>query len=300
MIEDYVLIYMATIRSVSVRKREENKIYLAGVADDFAPGHNYCFYYSYEKGTLETIGKRAFVKLSDAPKEEYRKFDFEKNDLWVPDEGDGTYALVIYTVGQLCNDRQFVESKYPFVVSKVKKKVAAKLPVLSINYPATGRKTLPIGTTTITIRSGEVTLPDGTTEKIYSARAVKSCRSLLIYMDQPIDIILTWKGSPILISTVFPEWTRMAKLPEFEEIDIETTQETALYITMSEDPDGVPEYTPDQRLTPATQLGYNAADDLVSIKKIISGMEYRRDIDDPDVADKTVDRWVEYGKWSIV
>lgn len=53
-------------------------------------------------------------------------------------------------------------------------------------------------------------------------------------------------------------------------------------------------------LTPKTEFGYNVGDDLIQVKKTFLGITWLRIITDPDVADNTVDRWVEYGDWSIV
>jgi len=173
-------------------------------------------------------------------------------------------------------------------------------PSLIINYPQTGRKILPVGTTRIHVKQKKVTLPDGTKESIYAARAIETCRSLLMYADQPVDIRLTRKGTLLFASTIFPEWTRMTDAHGFANIEITTTAETAFHISLAEDPDGVPEYIPDHRLTPETHLGYNLADDLVSMKKVIDGVTYQRDITDPDVADRRVVREVEYSEWSVL
>jgi hypothetical protein len=53
-------------------------------------------------------------------------------------------------------------------------------------------------------------------------------------------------------------------------------------------------------LTPKTELGYNVGGDLIQIKKTFLGIQWLRIITDPDVVDNTVDRWVEYGDWSII
>ena len=53
-------------------------------------------------------------------------------------------------------------------------------------------------------------------------------------------------------------------------------------------------------LSPEVHLGYNAGDDLVKIRKFINGKTFDRDVDDPDIADKVVDRWIEYSEWSEV
>jgi hypothetical protein len=60
-----------------------------------------------------------------------------------------------------------------------------------------------------------------------------------------------------------------------------------------------------QKLTPCLKLGYNAADTLVELRKIIAQddgttKEYKRLIDDPDVADTVVARWVIYETWAEV
>lgn len=56
----------------------------------------------------------------------------------------------------------------------------------------------------------------------------------------------------------------------------------------------------DQKLTSKVELGYNAADDLIQIKKTVDGIEHLRVITDPDIADNVVDKWIEYGEWSVV
>jgi len=53
-------------------------------------------------------------------------------------------------------------------------------------------------------------------------------------------------------------------------------------------------------LTPALSLGYNAADDLIQLKKTVGEKTYLRIITDPDIADNDVDRWVDYGAWAEV
>ena len=53
-------------------------------------------------------------------------------------------------------------------------------------------------------------------------------------------------------------------------------------------------------LTPALSLGYNAAGDLIQLKKIVGDKTYLRIITDPDIADNDIDRWVDYGAWAEV
>jgi len=49
-----------------------------------------------------------------------------------------------------------------------------------------------------------------------------------------------------------------------------------------------------EHLKPETWLGYNASGDLVKIRKKFEGKWYEREIDDPDITDKTVVKWVKY------
>ena len=53
-------------------------------------------------------------------------------------------------------------------------------------------------------------------------------------------------------------------------------------------------------LSPKTELGYNIGEDLIQIKKTFLGITWLRVITDLNIADNTVDRWVEYGDWSVV
>lgn len=53
-------------------------------------------------------------------------------------------------------------------------------------------------------------------------------------------------------------------------------------------------------LTPALSLGYNAAGDLIQLKKTVGDNTYLRIITDPDIADNVIDRWVDYGAWAEV
>lgn len=53
-------------------------------------------------------------------------------------------------------------------------------------------------------------------------------------------------------------------------------------------------------ITPALSLGYNAAGDLIQLKKTVGDKTYLRIITDPDIADNVIDRWVDYGAWAEV
>lgn len=53
-------------------------------------------------------------------------------------------------------------------------------------------------------------------------------------------------------------------------------------------------------LSPKTEIGFNIGGDLIQIKKTFLGISWLRVITDPDIVDNTVNRWVEYGDWTIV
>ena len=179
--------------------------------------------------------------------------------------------------------------------------VSAEDPIaLVINYPRSGKRVLPAGTTTISIKQRKVSLPDGTSEEMYASRAVDSCRCFGLYTDRMIDVRISWGGSLVLTTSIFPAWFRKLDMLEFDVVEVECTAPTTFYITMSEVPDGVPEHHPERWLSPYTTLGYNAADDLVEIRKVVDGITHTRLIDNPDVPDKLVVRRTEYGAWSVV
>lgn len=52
---------------------------------------------------------------------------------------------------------------------------------------------------------------------------------------------------------------------------------------------------------PETWIGYNATDDVVKIKKFTTaGDMFERAIEDPDVADNVVAKWLKIRKWQKV
>jgi len=53
-------------------------------------------------------------------------------------------------------------------------------------------------------------------------------------------------------------------------------------------------------LGPVVWLGMNSDDNLVSIRKFISGKTFERDVHDPDVVDQTVAKWIEYRAWAEI
>lgn len=173
-------------------------------------------------------------------------------------------------------------------------------PVLIVNYPRSGKRVLPVGTTTIDVKQCNVRLPDNTIEEMYTTRKVDSCRCFALYTDKMIDVRVSRHGALIITSSVFPAWIRKLDMPEFDMIEIECAEPTTFYIVMSEVPEGVPEHHPERWLSPPSSLGYNAADDLVAMRKVIDGVTINRSIDDPDVADKVVTKWVEFGTWEAI
>ena len=192
------------------------------------------------------------------------------------------------------------EIEAPFSKPSHEPRFAKEPPALVINYPRSGKRVLPVGTTVIYIKQKKVRLPDGTIEEMYATRSVESCRCFALYTDHMIDIRISRGGSLQLTSSVFPAWLRKLDMIEFDTIEVECTEPTTFYITMSEDPAGVPQHQPETRLSPYTALGYNATDDLVEIQKVINGIMHTRKISNPDVIDVVVVRWTEYGAWSVV
>jgi hypothetical protein len=192
------------------------------------------------------------------------------------------------------------ETEAPFSKPLPEPMFAKDPPALVINYPRSGKRVLPVGTTVIYIKQKKVRLPDGTIEEMYATRSVESCRCFALYTDHMIDIRISRGGSLQLTSSVFPAWLRKLDMIEFDTIEVECTEPTTFYITMSEDPAGVPQHQPETRLSPYTALGYNATDDLVEIQKVINGIMHTRKISNPDVDDVVVVRWTEYGAWSVV
>ena len=58
------------------------------------------------------------------------------------------------------------------------------------NYPRTGKRDLPIGIITIDTRRGKALFPDGTAEDMSASIPDQVCRSILIYANAEIDLIL--------------------------------------------------------------------------------------------------------------
>jgi hypothetical protein len=110
---------------------------------------------------------------------------------------------------------------------------------LLINYPQSGRITLPIGTTNIDIKTKQVFLADGTTDEMYSVTPIEFARSLLLYADCSIDLKLYISGSVVHTSTRFPTWSRFDV--KFDQMEITTSKQTSFYMQISNMFDGVPQ-----------------------------------------------------------
>ena len=109
-----------------------------------------------------------------------------------------------------------------------------------INYPISGKKDLPVGTITIDIKSRQVILPDGSSEEIYSPFKIDMARSLVLYTDGTISVILLKDGTPVYTSSVYPLWSRFKDF-EFDQMVITTTKKTLFYMGVSNTPDSVPD-----------------------------------------------------------
>ena len=100
------------------------------------------------------------------------------------------------------------------------------------NYPRTGKRDLPIGIITIDTRRWKALFPDGTAEDMSASIPDQVCRSILIYANAEIDLILLDEDKINLSSTIFPSWLRIDKI-EFDTIKITTTEITTVYISVS-------------------------------------------------------------------
>ena len=170
--------------------------------------------------------------------------------------------------------------------------------LLMVDYPRSGKKELPVGTTRINIKARKVELPDDTSELMSMPRPITTCRSFTISTSRQIEIRATIDGTLVYTGSLFAGSQQTNNLAEFDTVEIDTDAVTAFHITLSEDAEGAPDVPPET--TAEIQVGYNAAGDMVALKKVVDGVTYQRDVTDPDVADTTVDRWVVYGTWAVV
>jgi len=114
---------MAAIKSVSMSRRENGRIYLSGYVDGLETGYNYCIVYSHNGGPLKNAGRNGmsytFIGLSSIAKGTYMKHNFSDTNSWVPDDGDGTYKIICNMVGSRCEDIHILESARSFSVTTV-------------------------------------------------------------------------------------------------------------------------------------------------------------------------------------
>lgn len=108
-----------------------------------------------------------------------------------------------------------------------------------INYPDTGRKTLPIGANHIDVSTGQVFLADGTEEKMYCPAPMPTAKSVLLYTDCSVKLELFREGTVVHTSTRFPTWSRFNVV--FDLITITTAKHTSFYVQLSDKANGVPE-----------------------------------------------------------
>jgi hypothetical protein len=128
------------------------------------------------------------------------------------------------------------------ILSAVRDMVEAEIieaPLL-VSYPKSGKKTLTTGTTVINIKGRQVRLADGTVDDLYSPRAFRMCRSLLVSTDRTVDVRVLNGGDVVLMSSFFAGSQQLLNLGEFDSVEIEATGSTQFYIAMSEDPEGAP------------------------------------------------------------
>jgi len=109
---------------------------------------------------------------------------------------------------------------------------------LLANYPRSGKKSVGIGTVTINTRSGEVVVPNEDVGNM-SSPIPSTCQSLLLYCNREIDLELKVEGITTLSTSIFASWMRFADIT-FDEINIDASVATKLYIIVSNSKNGVP------------------------------------------------------------
>ena len=108
------------------------------------------------------------------------------------------------------------------------------VPIESIisNYPRTNKKDLPIGITDINTRLGKAILPNASVEWLSAPIPDDPCRSILLYTNAKIDMLLMDGDKINLSSTIFPSWLRIDKI-QFDRIKITTTTISTVYLSIS-------------------------------------------------------------------
>ena len=109
---------------------------------------------------------------------------------------------------------------------------------LLANYPRSGRKALGIGTVSANTITGDVILTDGSVERL-SSPIPSMCQSLLLYTNREIDLELKAQGVTTLSTSIFASWMRFADI-QFDEISINTTVATTIYLIVSNAKNGCP------------------------------------------------------------
>lgn len=161
------------------------------------------------------------------------------------------------------------------ILSVVRDMVEAEIieaPLL-VSYPKSGKKTLTTGTTIINIKGRVVRLADGATDDLYSPRAFRMCRSLLVSTDRKVDVRVLHGGDVVLMSSFFTGSQQLLNLGEFDSVEIEATTNTQFYVAMSEDPNGAPsnaEIGVISKPTGSTRTTGSAATAVGSFTEIIS------------------------------
>jgi len=110
---------------------------------------------------------------------------------------------------------------------------------LILRYPRREQKELPAGTTVIDLKTMNVTLPTGTTEKVFPPTTVKRCKSAAIYFDKEIEVDFKLDGRSTYVSTLSPYRVRFASL-DFDRVEIITSIPTMFAIEMATAADAVP------------------------------------------------------------
>lgn len=107
-----------------------------------------------------------------------------------------------------------------------------------LNYPGTGKVSLCAGTTVIDVKSRQVILPDRTSYTMYGHGHIESALCILLFIDTTSNLKLFLKGTPVFVSSIFPEWFPLSGI-EFDLIEITTSKETLFYVVLSNNADAI-------------------------------------------------------------
>ena len=110
-------------------------------------------------------------------------------------------------------------------------------------FPSSGEYEFPSGRTSIDLKTGVVKFPDSDDIEYMSHTFQDTIgRSIEIKTEKEISIVLYDRDRVELSTAVFPKLYRKTNL-EFTAIEITTSSLTNIWITVSSEPDGVPELT---------------------------------------------------------